>query len=295
MPFRKPFFQKQKEARGEVPTVFKTGIFPGNVKVQVWMVFEQHYQQNTWKFTEVCIAIVKYLREEIGCHQLIDGYFWGGDLMDKVYLYSKELQEFFYNTDKGVDYSLSVVDCITTQLSEEEIEKINYRFRQAGMGYKIIEGNIIPYTDEHMMVNTIEPAIKLLHQKKFSAANAEFISAFEFYKKGNNKEAINAAIRCVETVLKTIADETGKFKYTNKDGLSKLIDSYVKSGILPKYFDNFSAHLSEVLKVPGVIRNQETGHGDSGIEADELDDYYVEYVLNLVASTVLFLIKSAGL
>jgi HEPN domain-containing protein len=295
-----PFFRRRQEEREELPKVFRQDIFPKNVKTQIWMIwqnaFEYRYQREKAEQT-ICL----YLRKEIGVETIGAGLISGDMYGFNAWSYGMELKNFLFSSlhaegQMGVDFSLTVVQCMLIYIKDEEkITDINKRFKIAGMGYRVIERKLIPFSNEHMIVEVVEPAIKLLHQKYFDAANKEFLQAFDSYKTGDYKESINAAIRAVESVLKSIADRTKKFSYSKTDTLTPLLKSFIGAGFLPAYFTNFANSLENVLKNAGEIRNAESGHGKADKASKDLEEHYVEYVLNQTASTILFIVQSSKL
>ena len=108
----------------------------------------------------------------------------------------------------------------------------------------------------------VKPALRLLYEEGFDGAEDEFRKAFEYRRKGDNKNAILVAGKSFESTMKTICDKKNytydKAKDTAETGLP-------------------------------VVRNKTSGHGQ-GSTIEQISDEFAEYALNLAATNIVLLV-----
>ena len=169
------------------------------------------------------------------------------------------------------------------------IAELNYRFRQNKLGYEFVNGEIIRIDNELIHSEYIKPVLRLLHTPGFEGAEQEFMKAFEALRQRDNKSAIIEAEKAFESVLKTICSKKGYPFDPEKDTAKKLIGILKENGYFPTYLED---HLNIVAKAlengAPTIRNRTSGHGQ-GEDVVCIPDYYVDFVIGLVAVNILFL------
>ena len=94
------------------------------------------------------------------------------------------------------------VGCQVTQDADDAIEELNYRFRQHGIGYQYLGGELIRVDSEYLHSEVVRPALSLLEEERFRGASEEFLRAHEHYRKGRCKEAIVEALKAFESTLR---------------------------------------------------------------------------------------------
>lgn len=174
--------------------------------------------------------------------------------------------------------------------ADNVIKELNYRFRQHGLGYEFVDGQIIKKSNELIHQEIVKPALLLLHNKKFKGAEDEFLKAFDSYKAGNNKDALMNAQRAFESTMKCICKEK-KIFYKEEDTSRALVKHLIENGFLPAYQDSFMNNLEQVLSggLP-TVRNKEAGHGQ-GDEVKTVDNTLVEYAIHLAATNIVYLVS----
>ena len=205
------------------------------------------------------------------------------DFIDFVFTYiDKCLRKQSFNGN-GLNYG-------ENKKADESIEELNYRFRQYGLGYEFIDGQIIKKTNELIHQEVIKPVLSLLHDKRFKGAEEEFLKAFESYKSGNNKDALMNAQKSFESTMKCIC-KARKIEYNEEDTSRFLIKRLVENRFIPPYQDNYLNNLEQVLSggLP-TIRNKEAGHGQ-GEEVKNVDICLVEYAIHLAATNIVYLVS----
>lgn len=119
---------------------------------------------------------------------------------------------------KEVDLFLSIVEigCVVMAETAEErhlhsskreaaldaISEINERFEQHAIGYQFENGSIIRKDSRFIHSEIIKPTLSLLAEPVFEKINGEFIIAHEHYRQKRFKDAVTAANRAFEAMLK---------------------------------------------------------------------------------------------
>ncbi len=177
------------------------------------------------------------------------------------------------------------------ELSNEAIYELNLRLKQNSLGYEFINGKIIKKTDAVTHENIVKPALKLLLDEEFRGAEEEYLLAFEHFKNSENKDAIQNAAKAFESTMKTICAGLSYEFNPSKDAAKQLLEKLKANSFFPAYLED---HLNAVVKTleagAPTLRNKTAGHGQ-GTEVKPIGDEYVEYVLNLVATNILFLYR----
>ena len=195
-----------------------------------------------------------------------------------------------------LDFAWNIInDALYAKECEKEInstnKELNYRLKQHSLGYEYTNGELIKKTNEHIHREIIKPALHLLNDKKFKGAEQEYLQAFEFFKKGNNKDCISNALKAFESVMKTICKEKGYAYDKDKDTAKQLLQHLEVNNFYPTYLNNHFNGIRTTLEsgVP-TLRNKKAGHGQ-GQDVDVVSDEYAEYALNLVATNIVLLVK----
>lgn len=202
-----------------------------------------------------------------------------------------------------VDYSFRLINSATrglsayilkengiTQGADSAIDELNHRFKEHRIGYQFEGEELIRIDSQFIHLETVKPAITLLHEQSFKGAEEEFMKSHEHYRHGRNKEAVAEALKSFESTMKTICT-IRKWPYKPGDTASKLVDLMVSNELIPSYLASHYTSLRSTLEsgVP-VIRNKTSGHGQ-GDQAIQLPEHFVAYALHLTASSILFLVE----
>jgi hypothetical protein len=97
-------------------------------------------------------------------------------------------------------------DRTTSDAAEGALAEINRRFEQHKVGYQFENGWIIRKDSELVYAEIIKPALVLLTAPEFVKANQDFMTAHAHYRAGTFKDAVTAANRAFESMLKAICD-----------------------------------------------------------------------------------------
>ncbi len=172
------------------------------------------------------------------------------------------------------------------------IAELNERFKEHGVGYQFEESSLIRVDSQFNHAVAIKPVLSLLQKKGYEAVNKEFMSAFEHFKHGRNASAMNECLKAYESTMKVICINKG-WSYSKSATASSLIEVCVSNGLVPDYWLSHLQGLKSVLasSIP-TPRNKESSHG-AGPEPKEIPNHLASYMLNVTASTILFMIASS--
>ena len=172
------------------------------------------------------------------------------------------------------------------------VEEINYRLREAGMGYQF-EGNRLTRVDSQLIHQEIvKPALVLLSRPGFQGAEEEFLTAHSHYRASQNKEAVAMAANALESTFKAVFNNK-KWEYKSGARISDLIKVAKANGLWPEYLDNSFDQLAATLQngLP-KIRDNAASHGQGSVPK-EVPPYLAAYALHLAASKIVFIVMAA--
>lgn len=195
------FSKRQKALRGDVPDVYVYDKIPQPLKVQIVHIWrdalgdEGNYHDQYVGTYKGYKFIVETLCREYGLFSLPGAKDHG----DRHYL--SELANFLLQQQDpekildAVDLSFRYVDRVTrnydylnrskaSERADTAIEELNARFREHGVGYQFVDGEIIRVDSEMIHAEVVKPALALLHGPEYAGAQAEFLKAHEHYRRG---------------------------------------------------------------------------------------------------------------
>jgi len=310
MPVFETFAKRQKRLRGEAPDVYVYDQIPRPLRIQlVQIMYELLGHPNDVSddygdgpnVTHAYRAIVETLRKEMGVFHLPP--------TDREYrnYVANELAEFMLATEAAEDF-LSAVELICRVIestacrtnyrhranaatdAKDAITEINARFREHGIGYEY-DGELIRIDAELPHSEAVKPALSLLRNPEYKGAEEEFRQAYEDYRKGSYKSALNEALKALESTMKCICEKRG-WAYAKTDTSAKLLKLCFDKGLIPPFWEtHFSALRSTLETGVPTARNKLGGHGQ-GTEPTEVPDFLVGYVLHITASAIVFLVKA---
>lgn len=194
----------------------------------------------------------------------------------------------FYGPKENNDYDTIIKE--VNNYIDKAIEELNYRFKQHNLGYEFVNGEIIRIDNKILHQEVIKPALRLLYEEGFDGAEEEFRKAFEYRRKGDNKNAILEAGKSFESTMKTICDKKGYTYDKTKDTASKLINILENNSFYPSYMSSHLTNLRTTLDTGlPVVRNKNSGHGQ-GSTVTPISDEFAEYALNLAATNIVLLV-----
>ncbi len=290
--------------RGVVTDVLTYDALPQPLRVQIWQITNRVFGdwfndrgnsnlagQRAYK------AVTHLLREEYGVFRLSNA------LLSRHSDEREELMAHILNAP--TDQVLDAVELICRIMAgkgenkttgpgsayQDAITDMNKRFRERGVGYEFTNGDIIRVDSQLLHAEVVKPALALLSDKAFTGAQDEFLSAYEHYRHGKNKETLTDALKAFESTMKVICGERGWTVGGN--GTAKdLIQALHENGLIPTFWQGHFSGLRSVLEsgVP-TARNRISGHGQ-GTEVTAVPNSLASYVLHMTAATIVFLVKA---
>lgn len=170
----------------------------------------------------------------------------------------------------------------------QDIEKLNRRFRENGVGLEFVEDRFIKIDSTIIHVEAIKPALMLMHSTGFSGPLDEYLKAHEQYRNRDNKAAVTSAAKAFESTMKAICQANGWS--TGKGTAAALIQALFDNQFLPNYYQTQLNSLKTTLEGLPTVRNNNTGHGQ-GANVVNIPDHLTQYALNLAGANITLLIK----
>lgn len=292
------FSKRQKKLRGEVPDVYTYDEIPDPLRVQIIHIWSETLGRRE-AYYEI---IVKTLCREYGLFKLPGAK----DYEDRDYI--NELSNFILqesDNEKVIDaieLSFRIIDKYTrsrdysnknnaSEAADSAIKELNGRLKEHGIGYQYIEGEIIKVDSQLIHTEIVKPALLLLHAKDYAGAQQEYLSAYEHYRHGKHKEALNDCLKAFESTMKIVCSKQGWGHDANATA-KVLIKICMNKGLIPSFWQNNYSSLISLLEssIP-TGRNKLGGHGQ-GAEPISVPDYLVAYMLHMTASTIVFLVEA---
>ena len=295
------FSKRQRKLRGEVPDVYQYKNIEQNFRVQVVHIvrdtigFDQNYNNYS---NRVYKDIHRILCKEYGVFTLKE---YADSNFSAVFDYflSQKTHEKCLDI---IELTFRVIDTYVRehewnfreavgvcQKPDDAISELNFRFKEAGIGYQFESGELIRVDSQYVHSEVVKPVLHLLGKnKKYAGANDEFLSAHEHYRHKRYKECLNDCLKSFESLMKAI-HEKHSWPYNQNDTAKKLINSCLTNGLVPEYLQNQFSSVRTLLEsgIP-TIRNKEGGHGQ-GAEVTSVPEHLASYTLHLTATNLLFL------
>lgn len=292
-----PNFRRRKlEAKQTAQDVFVHDQIPSNVRVQLQMVMASTLEavcnynnppQN------VFAQIVSDMREEKGTYSLV-GLSYN--------VPSQQEFEGWFSKENSIDYLLSAIEHWWLYASwvndqdykrkSKELEagaaRLNARLLEAGIGYELVDGQIIEKSSEFIHQEAVLPALHVLAQSRFANANSEFREAFEAYKSNEYEDCLTDCLKAFESVMKVIAADKG-WGLADNATAKPLIAALFDNKYVPSYMQSQFAGLRTMLEssVP-TTRNKVGGHG-KGVEVRVVPKSLAAFQLHQTAAIIVFL------
>jgi hypothetical protein len=204
-----------------------------------------------------------------------------------------EIIEFAFRAIDRIVRNFDVYDNRNAHIEEtpdNAIEELNTRFREHGVGYQYVDGNIVRVDSQLLHAEAVKPALSLLHDLRFSGPADEFMRAFDHHRKGENKDAIADALSAFESTMKAICDARKWTRAPNATAIP-LLDILFKNELVPTELQTHLGGLRSALEsgLP-TLANRTSRHGQ-GVTPVNVPPHYAAYALHLVASNIVFLVE----
>ncbi|MGR9391456.1 STM4504/CBY_0614 family protein [Rhizobium leguminosarum] len=297
------YSKRQQRLSGAEPDVYQYDNIPQKLRVQIIHILDkalgsrEQVANHLGRVEQAYRLIVGIMRRELGVFFLPPSQREGNPYT--------ELREFFLGATQAeacldvIELAFQAVDRATRDIAylnrgnyneraDEAIAELNIRFKENACGYQYVDGEIIRVDSELIHAEAVKPALRLLNTKEYAGPHQEFLSAYEHYREGKNKEALNDCLKAFESTMKAICEKRG-WVYKSGDGAKTLIEIIFEKGLVPPFWQNQFAHLRGLLEssIP-TGRNKQSGHGQ-GATPTTVPDHMAAYMLHMTASTLVFL------
>jgi len=174
----------------------------------------------------------------------------------------------------------------------EATEKLNARFREHAIGYRLEQGRIVRIDSEFLHKEAVEPALHLMFANGYEGALDEFQRALQYYRQGADHydDCLTNCGKALESTLQKII-ELRRWEMPGKAKFDSLFAEVRDKGLFPSAIGSHIAELKKFLQAVAVIRNEEGAHG-AGSVPNEVPDHLVAYQIHLTGSAIVFLIRS---
>lgn len=300
------YSKRQRRLRGEDPDVYQYEEVPEGLRVQVIHIWGDAIgKAEDYERYENVQHVYKFVADAL-CREY--GIFRLADLNRSRRHHLDELVHFLLNegsTERvldAIELSFKLINTFVRQfdylhrmnhdeVADDALAELNDRFKEHGVGYQFVGNDLIRVDSELIHQEAVKPALRVLHQEGFEGAEQEFLKAYEHYRKGEAKEALNNALKAFESTMKTICDKN-EWSYDPNATSKTLIDVCFNNGLVPPFWQSEIGALRTLLEssVP-TGRNKLSGHGQ-GTKRTSVPDHVVAYVLHMTASVVLFLTEA---
>ena len=299
MPIHDLFSKRQKRLRGEVPDVYVYDDLPEPLRVQIVHLWRRAFKEDTYGSAYNTIASI--LCEEYGYLQLPGEKYPSNRSDELIAFVLKETdiervldaieQSFRYINYDQINNARAYHrdDLIAT--ANDVTNDLNSRFKEHGVGYQFVDGQIVRMDSEYVHSEAIKPALGVVRQKRYAGAQQEFLNAHLHYRKGETKEALNDCLKAFESVMKAICDKR-RWNYPNNVTASGLIDICLEKELIPAFWQSHYSALRSLLEsgVP-TARNKQSAHGQ-GTTPVAVPEHLASYVLHMTASAIVFLAEA---
>lgn len=286
------FSKRQKRLRGGGPDVYVYDKLPMPLRIQMLYMLneligdEHEFYKSFSTCNQIVHYVVKTLRLEYGKHHIATDP--ENDDYHELLL--------FLRKEEDIERVMDAIELIINQAREypgydeqcrDFINDLNIRFREHGVGYELINGEIIRIDSRFHHAVVVKPAIQFLNQPGFEGAQQEFILAYEHYRHGRYKEALNEALKTFESTMRAICTIRG-WDCASTSGSRKLIVILQGRELFPAYYESHLSALVNLMEGLATLRNKESAHGQ-GAEIRPVKDDVVAYALHMTASAVVML------
>lgn len=245
------FSKRQKTLRGDVPDVYVYDNLPDTLRTQIVHIWsdtlgeeDQYYRYGSVK--DGYKDIVDILCREYGLFRLPPAK----EYKERMYL--NELVNYLLQ-EEDVERQLDVIELSfryidkivrnpqflhgndACQRVDHAISELNVRFKEHGVGFQFVQGEIVRVDSELLHSEAVKPALRLLNEKSYQGAQQEFLSAYEHYRHGKHKEALNDCLKSFESTMKAICDRHN-WEYPSNATAKTLIQICFDNDLIPSFW-----------------------------------------------------------
>jgi AbiJ N-terminal domain 4 len=295
--------KRQKVLRKEVPDVYEYAQIPRPLRVQIAHILRDLFGHRESYDSNGCIeafqAINDLLCREYGVFGLSQNVLSSIDAQVIDFLLSvpdhEKVLDLVEISFRFLAFMLGTNHAWQHRVSQETFDEamaeLNARFREHGIGYQYESGEIIRVDSQLIHAEVVKPALALLTAPEYKGANAEFLKAFEHYRKGDTKECLNECLKAFESTMKAICTKR-KWAFNPTGAAKDLIEVCLKNELISPFIQSHIGAVRATLEtgIPAP-RNRLSAHGQ-GVQVVDVPPHYASYMLHLTATTIQFLVEA---
>jgi hypothetical protein len=273
---------------------------PQRVRVQVVQILREgigsYYRNgNLTASSGIYDYLHKFMCKELGVHKLTSADHHD---REKEFFRWLEGEQDIESWLDGVEQALLLINNYVRRISheiypklrngDEVITDLNARLREAAIGYEFTNGRMFRKDSEIIHKEVIIPALRLLKEPQFAAADDEYRRAHLAYREGRLEDCIVDCGKSLESVLKVIGGKRG-WSIKENDPASKLLKAALDAGFLPAFSQAAMNHLHGLIESSTpTVRNKMGGHG-AGSKPRTIPTHLASFQLHQTAAAILFL------
>ncbi|MFT5708564.1 MAG: hypothetical protein ACI9ES_002867 [Oceanospirillaceae bacterium] len=301
------FSSRQKKARGDVPDVYQYVDISNKLRVQIIHIIKATIGTRVNNSAYGGPTKCENLYAEL--HQILCKEYGIFSLSNKNHVSDFESVYDYFLKSKKIDECLDIIELTfkmitfyvkknqylhtqetgSKQEADDAIEELNQRFKESGVGYEFLSGEIVKIDSQFIHSEVVKPALLILQGDEcFNGAKDEFLSAHSHYRNQRYKEALVDCLKSFESLMKAICEKRG-WAFGENDTAKRLINICLTNNLVPTYMQEQFSQFRALLEsgVP-TVRNKEGGHGQ-GAEIKNVSANMVSYTLHLTATNIVFL------
>ncbi|MGO9264341.1 MAG: STM4504/CBY_0614 family protein [Candidatus Binataceae bacterium] len=163
------------------------------------------------------------------------------DILDTIEVTFRRIQN-LAKLDKG-QWQLEAVRRDLEQRPNDALAELNFRLREAEVGYQFENGEIIRIDSQFVHAEAVKPALSLLSDARFLGPHEEFLHAHESYRTAKpddhkkREDAIAGALKAFESTLEVICD-LKKWPHPANATAIPLIKIVIDNGLIPPFLQS---------------------------------------------------------
>lgn len=283
------YSKRQRRLRGELPDVYQYDAIPPPLRMQLIYILRDALESVLDAYANV---------DSILCRE------YGVRHLGRNRQSTQVRVEVFIEQDATTEQVLDVLEVAFALAAADygglamgqarlagAIEECNERFREHGVGYQHVSGEIIRVDSEFIHSEVVKPVLQVLSDMRYQGANEEFLKAHEHYRHGRLQPCLVECLKAFESTMKTICS-IRQWPFPNNATARGLIAACFDRGLIPSYLQSqFSSLRSGLESGIPTTRNRVAGHG-RGTTPVTVPEYLASYLLHLTATTILFLVEA---
>ena len=176
----------------------------------------------------------------------------------------------------GIGYSLSTIDFLAF---EHEVKQI---LEEERVAFDFVQGEMRSFKSKELHQDVIEPAMKLLHDPRFPAAEQAYQHALEEVTKGKPGDAITDAGTALQETLTALGCDGNR--------LDRLIKSAKAKGLLAAHDERMTQAIEDIMQWVATDRSEK---GDSH-KADAAEKEDAWFIIHVVGALIVRLVGATG-